>query len=161
MKNECKTLTAKEWEILNESNKIDENDTVILKLYLSLLGVPIKDKKKEFLLQVNEFIKKLKIQSDTIAEVINPEESFDFSETNVDRIKKLVHNLKGETRVLATNSSGGKLFDLLAGVVMEALQYIKIIPSESQTKLENIDKEMKRYVRICKCLEKLLAIVQT
>lgn len=124
----------------------------VLKLYFMLLGVAVKDDAREFLSQLGEFVKK------SVVKAMDPEKYFDFSEINVIRVRRLLHKLKGEQ--IVANTSSSKLLNLIASTVLEALQYIRVIPNPLEAKLASIGKEIQKCHKFNKLSKHLATIIK-
>jgi hypothetical protein len=90
---------------------------------------------------------------------MNAEDAFVFTDENIKRVKDLLVNLKSETLDL-TNTSELKIFDILASIIIEGLQYSKIIPYPVDSQLEDITKQMTHYSNSKKIFLKFISNLQ-
>ena len=153
-----KGLKEVDWNVLKSENinSIDHMDIIILKLYLGMLGLPIKDTEDEFMFQLKEYLRKY--DNDKLILAMNPR-NFNFTDVNIKRIKEFIKKIN-QTMKLSNNISTDRIFDLLAVICLEALQYVQSVPVIVEVELESIDTEIKRYSRIRKGLSKFFTMIK-
>lgn len=88
---------------------------------------------------------------------MNPEKFFVFSEENLKNIKGQLLNLKANTLVISGNSKHF-IFDLFASIIIEALQFSKIIPFTQETQVAGIKKELDSCSIVKEKLKKFLTL---
>ena len=89
---------------------------------------------------------------------MHPEECFVFTDDNLMRVKDLLYSFRGETFDLSQTSKR-QVFDILASVLIEALQFAQIIPNSTTTHLHQLKKEINYYSIVQNGLNNMLTIV--
>ena len=69
--------------------------------------------------------------------LLDPNLSFDFSPENMDNVRRLLDYLKLEQNE-TVSSSNLKVFDVMASIIIQAMQYAKLVPSSLENQLNEI-----------------------
>lgn len=78
---------------------------------------------------------------------MNPEKSFGFSGDNKERVKELLISFKTEQFANAEVSKL-RLFDVFTNILIEALQFVGLIPYPVESEIEEVTKAVDTYNEI-------------
>ena len=139
-------------------------DVVILRLYLTFLGIEFESTERapesESLAKLNqhsipdkEYMQKSYLffnsfmDSERRAEALNPEKRFCFNDANKLKIKALLVSFKSDN--FSTNEiSNLRILDILTNVLLEAMQFIGLIPNTLEGDLDELQKAIDSYNQV-------------
>jgi len=69
--------------------------------------------------------------------LLDPNIAFDFSPENLDNVRRLLDYLKAEQNE-TVSSSNLKVFDVMASIIIQAMQFAKLVPNNMDGQLNEI-----------------------
>ncbi len=170
-KREFDRMLRSDWELLCDpqlEQRLTAKDVIILKLYFALMGKEYYHNttrtfvslcKKYFgICRSNIGIISISLPL-MIGRAMNPENAFSFVSENVEKVRGLLQTLKSEAAQLA-DTQNSPLFDLLAVIVNEGLQFAQLVPNPRTAHLEEMARNIRKYERVKKVIERLYGMAR-